>query len=78
LYDAVPVHGRQGAKGPAKAYACTNCMEFFAELSVALHWTSDDKTEYNKWYPFNRAHLKKHDFSTYVVLCKMWKIDPSS
>jgi hypothetical protein len=35
LYDCVPVHGTQGLKGPTKAYACANCMEFFAELSVA-------------------------------------------
>ena len=40
-YDCVPVHGPQGAKGPTKAYACANCMEFFAELSVAFLYNHD-------------------------------------
>lgn len=44
LYNSVEVHGPQGlgpdgcTRVPVKAYACTNCMEFFAELSVAYHW----------------------------------------
>ncbi len=38
LYDLVSVHGPQGEAGPMKAYACTNPMEFFAELSVAYLW----------------------------------------
>lgn len=34
-YESVAVHGPQGANGKkAKAYACANVMEFFAELSV--------------------------------------------
>ena len=41
LYDCVPVHGQQGKYGKAKAYACYNCMEFFAELSVAFFWQQD-------------------------------------
>jgi hypothetical protein len=49
LYDSVPVHGIQGQHGPIKAYACTNCMEYFAELSVAFLYRKD-KMEYNKWY----------------------------
>lgn len=40
LYDRVDVHGRQGLAGPIKAYACANCMEFFAELSTAYMWAS--------------------------------------
>ena len=71
-YESVAVHGRQGVSGPAKHYACTNCMEFFAELSVAFHWIKDSLTEYNKWFPFNREQLKVHDPSTYVLLCKIW------
>lgn len=47
LYDCVPVHGPQGRSGPTKAYACYNCMEFFAELSVAFMWKEND-LEYNK------------------------------
>jgi hypothetical protein len=73
LYDRVPVHGPQGVGGPMRAYACTNCMEFFAELSVAYHWCIDENTEYNKWFPFNRAQLQKHDPDTYQVIDKVWR-----
>lgn len=72
LYDCVPVHGKQGLNGPTKAYACTNCMEFFAELSVAYHWNVDDKSEYNKWFPFNRAQLIDYDPETFFVLDNIW------
>ena len=34
LYDKVAVHGPQGPT--ARAYACTNAMEYFAELSTAF------------------------------------------
>eukprot|EP01038_Epipyxis_sp_PR26KG_P015047 gene15047-20246_t len=72
LYDSVPVHGPQGANGTAKAYACTNCMEFFAELSVAYHWIADESTEYNKWFPYNRHQLIKHDPETFALLDSLW------
>ena len=68
LYDSVPVHGPQGEKGKAKAYACTNCMEFFAELSVAYMWNKDETTEYNKWFPYNKHMLKLHDPVSFKVL----------
>lgn len=71
LYHAVKVHGPQGEQGLAKAYACTNCMEFFAELSVAYHWT-EDETEYNKWYPHNRKQLLEYDPVSFAVLDKCW------
>lgn len=72
LYDRVRVHGPQGEKGLAKAYACTNCMEFFAELSVAYLWGKDDQ-EYNKWYPFNRKQLLEHDPESFHILDNIWK-----
>jgi hypothetical protein len=50
-------------------------MEFFAELSVAFHWTADETTEFNKWYPHNCAQLIKHDPDTYAALCTMWKCE---
>lgn len=68
-YDAVAVHGR---KGTYKAYACANCMEFFAELSTAFLWKKDRKCEFNKWFPYNRSLLKDHDFETYTVLDRIW------
>ena len=72
LYDCVPVHGKQGRKGPQKAYCCANNMEFFAELSVAFLYRDDDKVEYNKWYPHNYAQLKTHDPDSCKMLAKMW------
>jgi len=72
-YDAVRVHGPQGADDrKVKAYACTNCMEFFAELSTAYLWTQDDSTEYNKWFPHNRAQLAQHDPKTAEMLSIIW------
>ena len=71
-YDAVAVHGQQGLNGLTKAYACTNCMEFFAELSVAYHWSQDGSTEYNKWFPHNREQLRAHDAATLAVLACLW------
>ena len=71
LYDCVPVHGPQGENGPIKAYACTNPMEFFAELSVAYLYHSDFQ-EYNKWFPHNRSQLRKHDPNTCKILNKLW------
>ena len=69
LYDAVAAHG---CKGPQKAYACANPEEFFAELSTAFLWKKDRKTEYNKWWPWNRHELLAHDPDTYKVLDKIW------
>lgn len=70
LYERVPVHGRQGAAGPVKAYACTNRMEFFAELSVA--YLFDGAAEFNKWFPHNRQQLMLHDPQSCAVLELMW------
>ena len=73
LYDKVRVHGSQGPT--AKAYACNNAMEYFAELSVAFLAGLDDSVEYNKWEPFNRSELKKFDPRAYQMLQKIWKVD---
>ena len=73
LYDKVAVHGPQGNNGRlVKHYACSNCMEFFAELSVAFMWKEDAHREYNKWYPFNRAQLQALDSHSYEVLERCW------
>lgn len=71
LYHQVKVHGPQGEKGLAKAYACSNCMEFFAELSVAYLWTKDDQ-EYNKWFPFNHKQLLEYDPDSFAILERIW------
>jgi len=55
-----------------KAYAATNCLEFFAELSVAYLWKDDDSTEYGMSYPFNRAQLQTHDPASLRVIEEQW------
>jgi len=84
LYDCVQVHGTQGPT--AKAYACTNAMEYFAELSAAFlggtpskqrergGTNGGDAEEYNKWYPFHRQQIREHDPRAYQLLKKMWKV----
>ena len=72
LYDCVRVHGPQGPE--CKAYACTNAMEYFAELSVAFLGGIDDTREHNKWYPFNRSQLREHDPRAFDMLCRMWGV----
>jgi hypothetical protein len=71
LYEKVPVHGSQGPT--ARAYACTNAMEYWAELSTAFLGGLNKKEEYNKWYPFNRHQLKEHDPRAFDVLSKLWQ-----
>jgi hypothetical protein len=48
-----------------KAYAATNEMEFFAEMSCAYNNQLD-------YYPKDRAALKKHDPVTYKVMEDVW------
>jgi len=72
LYDCVRVHGPQGPE--CKAYACTNAMEYFAELSVAFLGGLDDTREHNKWYPFNRSQLREHDPRAFDMLCRVWGV----
>ena len=72
LYSSVTVRGPQGEKGPIKAYACANCMEFWAELSVA-YLCDDSSVEFNKWFPHNRAQLFTHDPHTFTVLQNLWQ-----
>lgn len=74
LYEWVRVHGKQGPM--AKAYAATNCMEYFAELSAAFLGQPDMNSpeEFNKWYPFNRRQIKEHDPRAYELLKRIWKV----
>jgi len=77
LYDRVPVHNGRGGVDMCRAYACTNQMEYFAELSTAfLGGVGKDKDlEFNKWYPFNRRQIQEHDPKAYRMLMKIWGID---
>ena len=84
LYDSIEYHsgcsssssdGGAMRRSTAKAYACTNAMEYWAELSAAFLGGLDDKKEYNKWYPFNREQIQKHDPRAYSMLSRLWKVD---
>jgi hypothetical protein len=82
LYDCIEYHSRCSSsdggtmkRSTAKAYACTNAMEYFAELSAAFLGGLDDSKEYNKWYPFNRKQIQKHDPRAYSLLSRLWKVD---
>ena len=72
LYDCVRVHGPQGPE--CRAYACTDPMEYFAELSVAFLGGLDDTREHNKWFPFNRSQLREHDPRAFDMMCRMWGV----
>ena len=74
LYDSVKVHNRKGGTDTCRAYACTDPMEYFAELSTAFLGGigKDEDLEFNKWYPFNRKQIKEHDPRAYEMLQKMW------
>uniref|UniRef100_A0A7S2EJE6 Uncharacterized protein n=1 Tax=Trieres chinensis TaxID=1514140 RepID=A0A7S2EJE6_TRICV len=73
LYDRVRVHGRQGPE--CRAYACQDPMEYFAELSVAFLGGLDKDVEHNKWFPFNREQLQKHDPDAFKMMKKLWGVD---
>jgi hypothetical protein len=74
LYDWVRVHGRQGPMN--RAYASSNAMEYFAELSAAFLGQPNmhSAEEFNKWYPFNRRQIKEHDPRAYKLLKQIWKV----
>jgi hypothetical protein len=63
LYDRVlHIDGRK-----RRHYACTNPMEYFAEMTEAYFGTND-------FYPFVRAELKQVDPRMYDLLEKLWGV----
>jgi hypothetical protein len=63
LYDSVlHIGGRK-----RKHYACTNPMEYFAEMTEAYFGTND-------FFPFVRAELKQVDPRMYALLEKLWGV----
>jgi len=56
LYEKVCVHDMHGTE-ECRAYACTNRMEYFAELSAAFLGGLHDDKEFSKWYPHNRSQI---------------------
>mmetsp|Transcript_6379 Transcript_6379/g.13370 ORF Transcript_6379/g.13370 Transcript_6379/m.13370 type:complete len:626 (+) Transcript_6379:145-2022(+) len=73
LYEKVCVHGLHGPE-ECRAYACTNEMEYFAELSAAFLGGLDGGKEFNKWFPHNREQIKEHDPDAYEMLKRAWGV----
>jgi len=49
------------------AYASTNCLEYFASLSVAFFGVND-------YFPFNSQQLKEFDEEGYHMCQQMWNL----
>jgi len=72
-YQRVFMHQADGTMPEAKAPACINCKEFFAELSTAyLYNSADTDAEFNRSYPFNRAQLQCYDPASFTVIDSVW------
>lgn len=61
LYDQVKYYKGQ----TVKAYAATNQMEYFAELSEAYFYRND-------FYPFLNVQLKEHDPEGHALMVEVW------
>jgi hypothetical protein len=76
LYDSVSCRIRaDGGKittATAPAYANTNEMEYFAEISTAYLGLPTG------YYPFSRDELRLHDRDGYELMDEFWKSVPSS
>lgn len=64
LYDAVD---RVRSTKPERAYAATNQMEYFAELTEAYFG-------YNDFFPFVRSELARHDPAGLEMIKKAWHV----
>lgn len=67
LYNSVEyTPGGNMVKIQKKAYALTNELEYFAELSEAYLGRND-------FYPYTKAELKKYDNVGYTLMWTIWK-----
>jgi Mlc titration factor MtfA (ptsG expression regulator) len=68
-YDKVARHNGNGRPDTVeKAYAMTNPMEYFAEVTEA-YFTGND------FYPFTRDELKKIDPDAFALVGKLWQVE---
>lgn len=67
LYEKVPLFTGSGYV-KHKAYATTNCLEYFSELSEAYFGKND-------FYPMNRDELKKHDPVGFKMIEHIWSAE---
>ncbi|QQX75605.1 MULTISPECIES: T9SS type A sorting domain-containing protein [Aequorivita] len=68
LYDSVLYHAGNGVYYYREAYAATNEMEYFAELTEAYLGEND-------FYPFIREELETHDPVAYAILVGIWQFE---
>lgn len=66
LYSSVSLHKGNGEYIKASAYAATNKLEYFAELTEAFFGKND-------FFPFTKAELKEYDPKAYEVLKRIWQ-----
>ena len=70
-YDKVERHDARGRVTIERAYAMTNCEEYFAETTEAFFGTND-------FYPFTRAELKQTDPVGCVLIEELWGVSRDS
>jgi hypothetical protein len=66
-YDKVERKDSEGRSSLDRAYAMTNQMEYFAELSEAYFAKND-------FFPFNRAELASHDPAGMAAVERAWGV----
>lgn len=70
LYDDVEFKTFSGFSN-GKAYASSNHVEYFAEISVAFLCVNPD-LKLNKWFPYNRSQLELHDPFGFSACLETW------
>ncbi|MEM6645547.1 MAG: T9SS type A sorting domain-containing protein [Bacteroidota bacterium] len=66
IYESVPYNPGSGATFNQQAYALTNEVEYFAELTEAFFGEND-------YYPFVRSDIERHDPEAYALLQEIWR-----
>ena len=51
-------------------YHRKNFEEFWSELSLAYLW--DRESEFNDYFPFNRAQLREYDPESFTAIEQVW------
>ena len=71
LYDLVSYHSGNGNYFDQEAYATTNHIEYFAELTEAYLGEND-------YFPFIEEEIEPHDALGYNVVQSVWQFETTS
>ncbi len=71
LYESVSYHAGSGFYFDQEAYAATNYIEYFAELTEAYLGEND-------FFPFFREDIEPHDPAGYEVVVDVWQFETTS